>query len=40
MGDDNAGILLNAHPNNGAVLAAVYEDDTSATKDIREAHLT
>lgn len=40
MGDDNAGVLLNAHPNNGAVLAAVYEDDTSATKDIREAHLT
>lgn len=40
MGDDNAGVLLNAHPNNGAVLASVYEDDTSATKDIREAHLT
>ncbi len=40
MGDDNAGVLLNAHPNNGAVLAAFYEDDTSVTKDIREAHLT
>lgn len=40
MGDDNMGVLLNAHPNNGAVLAAVYEDDTSATDDIREAHLT
>ena len=40
MGDDNAAVLLNAHPNNGAVLASVYEDDTSATKDIREAHLT
>ncbi len=40
MGDDSSPILLNAHPNNGAVLAAVYEDDTSATKDIQEAHLT
>lgn len=40
MGDDNAAVLLNAHPNNGAVLAAVYEDDTSVTDDIREAHLT
>lgn len=40
MGDDNAGVVLNAHPNNGAVLASVYEDDTSATDDIREAHLT
>lgn len=40
MGDDNAAIVLNAHPNNGTVLAAVYEDDTSTTKDIREAHLT
>lgn len=40
MGDDNAAVLLNSHPNNGAVLAAVYEDDTSATDDIREAHLT
>jgi len=40
MGDDNAAIVLNAHPNNGAVLALVYEDDTSATDDIREAHLT
>ena len=34
------GIVLNAHPNNGAVLAGVYEDDTSATDDIREFHLT
>jgi hypothetical protein len=40
MGDDSSAILLNSHPNNGAVLAAVYEDDTSATKDIQEAHLT
>jgi hypothetical protein len=40
MGDDNAAVVLSAHPNNGAVLAAVYEDDTSATKDIREARLT
>ncbi len=40
MGDDSSSILLNSHPNNGAVLAAVYEDDTSATKDIQEAHLT
>lgn len=34
------GIVLNAHPNNGAVLAGVYEDDTSVTDDIREFHLT
>jgi hypothetical protein len=34
------GIVLNAHPNNGAVLAGVYEDDTSATDDIRQFHLT
>lgn len=40
MGDDNAGVLLSAHPNNGAVLASVYQDDTSATDDIGEAHLT
>jgi hypothetical protein len=40
MGDDNAGMVLNSQPNNGAVLAGVYEDDTSATKDIRETHLT
>lgn len=40
MGDDNAAVVLSAQPNNGAVLAAVYEDDTSATKDIREARLT
>jgi hypothetical protein len=40
MGDDNAAVVLSAHPNNGAVLAAVYEDDTSVTKDIREARLT
>lgn len=39
-GDDNAAVLLNAQPNNGAVLAAVYEDDTSATDDIREFNLT
>lgn len=39
-GDDNNSIVLNAHPNNGAVLAGLYEDDTSATTDIREFHLT
>jgi hypothetical protein len=39
-GDDNAGVVLNAQPNNGAVLAGVYEDDTSATKDIRQMNLT
>jgi hypothetical protein len=40
MGDDNMGVVLNAQPNNGAVLAGVYEDDISATKDIRQANLT
>lgn len=39
-GDHNNSIVLNAQPNNGAVLAGVYQDDTSATHDIREFHLT
>ncbi|MBP7823310.1 hypothetical protein KA050_03090, partial [Candidatus Gracilibacteria bacterium] len=33
-GDDNNSILLNAHPNNGAVIASFYEDDTSGTTNL------
>ncbi len=40
MGDDSAAIVLNAHPNSGAVFALIYEDDSSATDDIRESRLT
>lgn len=40
FGDDNAGVLINAHPTNGAVVASLYEDDTSSTDDIIESHLT
>ncbi len=40
VGDDSAGLVLNSHPNNGAVLAGIYEDTSSASDDISEIHLT
>lgn len=33
-GNDNNSILLNAHPNNGAIIASFYEDDTSGTTNL------
>jgi uncharacterized repeat protein (TIGR01451 family) len=39
-GDDTAYVRLNAHPASGAVFGFVYEDDTAATDDLGEIHLT
>ncbi len=39
-GDDTAFVTLAAQPNTGAFFAGVYEDDTSATDDIRTMNMT
>ncbi len=39
-GDDTAFVTLAAQPNTGAFFAGVYEDDTSATDDLRTMNMT
>lgn len=38
-GDHGAAVLLNAQPNDGTLLGALYEDDSSVSDDIKEIHL-